>query len=453
MPPSATWWLHALRRYGWLLLLCTLVPAALVAIPLAVRPPVYEAQAQIIVTRGGIQLELDARARTEELSFPVRSLPIIIKGPQVLDATLKGAEGALRPEDRQVAAIDPLLSASNKADFSLVELSATYSTAEGAVKLVNSWADAAAERINQLTDPAGGGDLSAEVERAHRDLQQADDALVDFNKTSPIGTLQKQVEGTSGYIGLILSDAQNLELTVGTAERLRQQWTSAGTVTPGDDLSELILRVNSVMRPGTLVTPSGGGSPTTSTTAGSPQLPSYVVPSGGASLQINLDRLASPNATPAEKIQSLDVLIGALRTQRAALDDQLRAQSELLKTQQEALSREETRKNQLLLDRSTAEKTYTVLRSKADELRASQTTRTRPAQISSYAVVAPRVGGWGQYAPAVAAGAAGLLIGLLIVYSLARWRPVASRPLEAGRVPQASPDGVSAEENAPLAPQ
>jgi len=493
-------WQHyvrALTRYWYVLVLAPLVIGGLVfAVSLywVATSPVYEAQAQLLLSRPRYQPEFEAKFKNTPDAGPSNALTISQR-LQTLASIAQTGE-VEREVQRQLADRLPaeqeeperlLRGIRVRPSNELLRITARAENPQLAAEVANAWADAVAARVEVLYSAnAGLGSLEGEVERARQAYEAADREYSQFLVDNPVEELGRRVAAKQSEIDSLQDQRTSymraratalyaalgeLNDMIRAAETLQAQLrepTRSQAAAAGDALAVLMLRARSAVPRDSTSTSSAAQNGTTS----APTYPSSstVINAGSAAiaLQLTADRLGALSEGASGYGSDLDALADAMRDRRTALqaefdqlgrrlqagialdepsgtatDDPLtvalsQAVSDLQRTKlqlAELVRQREALSNQ----RTVLGTSYTTLVNKAQELRVARATTLGEVSVAERALPPVRPAEPRPSLNALLGAIIGLFLGALAILGATFWRGAGrSIPASPSRSPASS---------------
>ena len=257
------WW-----REIFAITLLTGVIAAVVVISLNnMRTPVYNADADLIITRLASNIQLDDRVVTTsntpqiDLNSWRTSLLQLVKSSVVANRVIEEMGDELPEYLRSPAVLlnvitAKLLIAENGGSPSnIIRVTATTVDPEVAASLANSWADQYVSYVHGLygeVPQAMLESVEAELEQSHLAYESAQLALEEFVATNQMDTLERQIlEKSKLRDELMLNHTQMLSAVVTSGYKARLSLYSTLAQIPAEHASEII-QAQSLANVGTL---------------------------------------------------------------------------------------------------------------------------------------------------------------------------------------------------------
>ena len=365
-------YLAAIRRWLWLIVLGTFLAGATALVVSFLTPPIYQAEAGVLIVRSGSEIVLEPRYRTltEEDVAPIinmqerrKALTALVSNSTIASQVIGEIGSILEPEEREVEMLLGMVEA--KLDGDLIRILVEADSPEKATTIANAWAHAYEGYVNSLyvgttQSPAG---LQIQADEALGDYQEAEAALTVFLGNNKIATLTDEIGAKEATLDDYYAAQRALDRLLADAKTL---WEGLGEGVPSsttgrNSLALLLLRARaSTLSSGLLVAPQ-------------------VSPGQQVELQVLLDQQTEITEDPAQQLSELDTLIANLEIrleQVLALIDEGSLQQEILQLQGQ-LEQERARERELTSARDLAWETYQMVARKVAEVQmATQTEET-----------------------------------------------------------------------------
>jgi len=388
-----------LKYWYWIVGLAVLAAAA-AYVYTSLQPAMYEAKSVIIITRPRYQIRFDDRFETRPGVPAYKAFPTLATSDGVLQAVVD----AYNPSPASgigkwtLATLRRMVKATSEGDPSLVVLTVTSRSPQDAAGIANVWADTLVMQGSALYSQ-GKADViffEAQVQEAQAALDQAESALVDFqarNQMSILGARldslhQAQLDylGQQRAIGYLIQDVEGLR-----AQLAEQTGTQSASL--ADSLTALLLQIKAFN--------VGSSTP----------------------VQLQVDGSAGiADKSPAEQRAFLEGLVTTLRAKSAEIDERLaELEPQVLSTQRD-LQAVTVESDRLTLAQELARDTYMTLARKLEEARISAQEENGTLHVGSHAVVPEHPIGSRKMFNTAVAGAAGLMVGVIIAFVAEFWR-------------------------------
>ena len=388
------------RRWQWIGLL-TVVAALAAFVASSLMQPMYEATSLIVVMRPRYLFQFDPRIQT--LAQPQQ--------PYKAYQDLAISEDVLRQlADRLSATADAAptadlagrLRVQPGADQTLVRLTVTDVDPRRAQAIANAWAEVYVDFVNTLSQP-DSEEIAYFEEQANRkleQLQEAEQAAIDFEQNSRILVLETDLDGLehslSNYIAIehtlatMTQDAGNLRARIAQRE-------AGAPVSIEEALAALLLSANTYN--------------TFNAQA-----------AGATSLQVNVDALAG-GRTAGEQAAALEDILGVLEEKSDAIRQQIAAIEQNILDLQETQREAEAEHDQLLRKRDVARDAWLTLARKLDEARLASESSSGEVQLASQAALPAGPASPRRGVNTILGGALGLALGVIAALATGMRRP------------------------------
>ena len=360
--------------------------------------PSYEAQALVVITEPAYTMQFDSRFEEQEIaSLPYKAYPAIATSDEVIAALVDWLGDRLPEEERTVSRVRKMLTAAGGADPSIIALKVQNGDPQLTADIVNQWAALFVQHANAVY---GQGEqevafFQAQVEEAQSALDEAEQALIDFQARNESRILNAQLSSKQASLDETLRVSRSAEANIQDAralqDRLRAQDAMART-SLGDELTALFLQVDALNRK---------------------SLPIQLQISGSQGLG---DRTAG------EQIAYLDSLIQALENKLVVLDLEGQALEPDLLDLQKQIQKVSTERDRLQRTANLARETYLALARKVAEVQISAQDTVSSVRLASKAYAPDRPVSPKKLLNTAIAGALGLLIGIVGALGLEYWR-------------------------------
>jgi uncharacterized protein involved in exopolysaccharide biosynthesis len=412
-----------LRRWKWIAGLA-LVAAVVAFVVSMLLPPVYEAEAVVIITQPRYLMQFDPRFATVQDWTPAyKAFPTLATSDGVLqsvvDTYTPSPEASIEAWGLQ--ALSGMIGATSKGDPSLVVLDVRSRSPEDAAAIANVWAAALVAQGNGMYS-VGEEDVAffeGQLAQAEHALDEADAALVEFQARNQADIITVQLESSRQAQADYLSNQRAIASIVQNAQGLRDQLAQQPTDGPSsfaDDLTALFLQIaafnTQTSNPQTSrsIPESTEGNIYFSTQASEP-----------VQLQVSSAESLS-NRSVAEQIAFLDDLVSTLEARSTEIDDRLAELSPRIMALQQQFEEFNVEEDRLTRARDLGRETYMTLARKTEEARIAATESNGVLQVGSYAASPERAVSPRKLLNTAVAGVLGLMVGVLGAFAMEWWR-------------------------------
>ena len=427
-------YINVLIRF-WRLIAGLTVGAAVVAFAVTLfLPPSYQATAVIVVTRPLYQLQFSPQiqnlenANTQQLLTGKAALDLATSD-SLLQQVIDAVGNDLSPKERTLTAIREMVKARIGNDPSIVNLTANNSDPQRTTKIANTWASLYVRQINSLYGQSGEQleFFETQLEQAQRDLDKADQALVDFQKRNDATVLQAQLAAKQDAFANYLGLNESLKLLLQNVRSLQDQLLRQPAGDPsalGEDLSALLLQVSAlnnaqsnIPMPSNLSVPSDFS------------IPSNISVPSNIPIQLQLPSAGSlSNKTVGQQAAYMADLAKTIEAKQA----EVKLQAELLPTEikvlQGRIQEARTEEARLTRQRDLAQSVYTTLAQKVGETRIAAQDMSGRVRLASAAAVPDRPVSAKRLTTTAFAAVSGLLVGVMAAFAIEYFKqPVASQ--------------------------
>lgn len=384
----------AIRQWKWIALLT--VAAALAAFAVSsLAQPTYEAASLVIVARPRYLFQFDPRIQNlVQPQQPYKAYQDLALSDDVLRQLTDRLSGAATP-----ANLADRLQVRSATDQSLLRLVATDADPQRAQTIANAWAEVYVKYVNTLSQPGPDeeGYFQEQAARKLEQLQAAEQAVIDFEQSSRILVLEKDIDSLTRSLSDYTAIGQGLSALAQDARNLRDriaQRDADEPISSDEALAALILSANAY-----------------NARAGS-----------SVQLQVNVDALGG-SRTVGEQLASLDDVSDVLDQKLAAAQQQIAAIEQnildLQKTQREA----EVKHDQLLRERDAARDAWSALSRKQDEAQLAAMSSSGEVEIASQAALPAGPVSSRRGVNTVLGGMLGLALGVIVAWAVGMRRP------------------------------
>jgi uncharacterized protein involved in exopolysaccharide biosynthesis len=388
-----------LKYWYWIVGLAALAAAA-AFVYTSLQPATYEARSVVIITAPRYQMQFDERFETQ-LGVPAyKAFPTLATSDGVLQAVVEAysPSPASGIEKWTLTTLRRMVAATSEGDPSLVILTVTSRSPEDAAGIANVWADTLVVRGSALygQGEADAAFFEAQAQEAQVALERAESALVDFQARNQISILGAKLDslrqaqadylGQQRSIGYIIQDVEGLGAQL--AEQAADQSASLA-----DSLTALLLQIKAFN--------AGSSTP----------------------VQLQVDGNASiADKSPAEQRAFLESLVATLRAKSAEIDGRLAELEPQILSSQRDLQAITVERDRLTRTLDLARDTYVTLARKLEEARISAQEENGTLHVGSHAAVPELPVGPRRMFNTAVAGAAGLMIGVIVAFVAEFWR-------------------------------
>jgi len=346
-------YLAVVRRWLWLIVLGTFLAGATALVVSFLTPPIYQAEAGVLIVRSGSEIVLEPRYRTltEEDLAPIinmqerrKALTALVSNTTIASQVMEELGSILEPEEREAGMLVEMVKA--ELDGDLIRILVEADSPEKATAIANAWAPAYEGYVNSfyVGTTQSSADLQIQADEALGDYQKAEAALTEFLGNNQIATLTDEIGAKEATLDDYYAAQRSLDRLLADAKTVREglEEDVPSSSTGRNSLALLLLRA----RASTL---SSG-------------LP--------AELQVSLDQQIEIAEDPAQQLSELDTLIANLeirQEQVQRLIDEGTLQQEILQLE-EQLERERARERELTSARDLAWDTYQMVVRKVAEV-------------------------------------------------------------------------------------
>ncbi len=431
-----------LRRYVEVLICywkwivgATLVAAAAALVVSVLIPPTYEAMALVAITEPRYVMRFDPRFETvDSVQPPYRAYPELATSDSLLQDLLT----RLNSSSGSAASLQDMrgmVQARPGEDPSVIQLVARSRSPEEAAQVANAWADLFVARANAVY--GGQSEEQAhffemQLERARTELEAAEEALVAFQASNQRAILEAQLASAQQDLQDYLGEQREIERAVRDAQALRTRVAAQpadAPVVPADDLAALLMQIQTFsIRTSRPVRASSfdteereeldGLSSIQLSTFYQADLESEPV----VHMQVSDATLLSTERTAGELANFLDNLVAILE----AKQEEVRARTAALEPRildlQQQLQEAKVDEDSLVLARDVAQETYVTLARKLEEARIAAEDTSGKVQLASRAVIPESPAGPRKALNVAVAGALGLMLSVLAVFTVEWWR-------------------------------
>ncbi|HEV7664791.1 MAG TPA: Wzz/FepE/Etk N-terminal domain-containing protein [Chloroflexota bacterium] len=476
-PPELSSWLRALFANWKLLAAGAVMGLGLAGAYLLTSPRQYASEALIAPSRSITQVQFEPKIQTVNDSSPQpgtsaltperrQALVDLVRSTEIEQKVIQALQGQFPAEELRPGELIQRVRASLRPRSEILSIQAESTSPDAAVAVTNAWASEYVDQVNRIYASAGpDNSILALHDKAQRDLQQAQNALINSMRESRLEQLDSSIRDREHRMFLLQSAyqagaySQPDNSAAAQQQKAPQQTTSpnipAGTRPPAatvdaatargdyrlaevrtlDDLAQTIRRLDATRENvRVLLSQADSGDSPSSGVALTLVKAQLVSISDGLPRQTQL-QLPATNSGSADELRSLadnidqvrDRVAAEFETRRAtyeqnrdaqiaALDDELRT----LRSQREQADAE---RKQLTLQRDVALDTYTALARKVEEQRIAQGAVGHEVELASRAAFAVS-GGKNVVLTLTASFVLGaLVVAAIVLLQLRPWLP------------------------------
>ena len=248
-------YINTLIRYWRLIAGLTVVAAVVAFIVTSLLPRSYQATAIVVVTKPLYQFQFAPQSQNLENAstqlLTGKAALDLATSDSLLQQVLDAVGNDLPLDERTLTAIREMVKARTGNDPSIVNLTANNKDPQRVTKIVNTWASLYVRQINDLYGQSSEQleFFETQSEQARRDLDKADQALIDFQKRNDATVFQAQLNAKQASLANYLSLNESLKMLLHNVRSLQDQLSRQPASDPstlGDDLSALALQVNAL---------------------------------------------------------------------------------------------------------------------------------------------------------------------------------------------------------------
>ncbi len=405
-------YINILIRF-WRLIAGLTVGAAVAAFVVTLfLPPSYQATAMIVVTRPLYQLQFSPQiqnldnANAQQLLTGKAALDLATSD-SLLQQVIDAVGNDLPPKERTLTAIRETVKAKTGNDPSIVNLTANNSDPQRTTKIANTWASLYVRQINDLYGQSGEQlkFFETQLEQAQRDLDKADQALVDFQKRNDATVLQAQLTAKQDAFAHYLSLNESLKLLLQNVRSLQDQLSRqpAGDQSAlGEDLSALLLQVNALNNAQSNI-----------------PIPSDISVPSNIPIQLQLAGAGSlSNKTVGQQAAYMADLAKTIEAKQTEVKQQAELLPTEIKVLQGRIQEAKTEEARLTRQRDLAQSVYTTLAQKVGETRIAAQDTSGRVRLASAAAVPDKPVSAKRLTNTAVAAALGLLVGVMAAFAI-----------------------------------
>ncbi len=192
-------YIDVLIRRWKVVAIITGVAVAVAALVSFLSPPVYSAEAAVLLTKTWSELVLEPKYRTTGVQASAASsamreaLADLVKTPSVAGKVIGLLGDKLQPGDRKIGKLLGKIRVTSKGD--LIKISVRSRDRQQAADIANAWAEAYESHVNRLYSGIvqSPEELRAQAATAAREYQEKQKALEDFIRDNRIAELEQQI--------------------------------------------------------------------------------------------------------------------------------------------------------------------------------------------------------------------------------------------------------------------
>lgn len=241
------YYLTALLRAWWFILLCTVVAAGLAYGISKLLPRQYEAGALVVATSARTTVQFDDRIATQNVQISARGYPDLALSDELRQRLWE----RVRPQAPAIAnlsALTALLDATALTDPALLQLSVTYEDPATAALIANAWAELYVAWANEVYSNTTQEQVAFFEERllaAETAWQEASAALASFQARNRLATLKQQLDDLLATQALYLLEQRQKTLLLQNIQALQTQLNAqpGNTEAVGEQLTVLFLQL------------------------------------------------------------------------------------------------------------------------------------------------------------------------------------------------------------------
>jgi uncharacterized protein involved in exopolysaccharide biosynthesis len=390
-------YIEVLLRY-WMWIVGLAVAAGVVAfVVTSLTPRTYEASAVVFVTQPRYRMQFDARLEAAENPITAyKAFPTLATSDTVLQGVVDSytPSSAAQIDRWSLEALSAMAEAASEGDPSLVMLKITSRSPQDAAAIANLWADILSQRGNEIYGESGEdvAIFQAQMAEAKQAVDEADNALIEFEATDQLGTVNARLDSLRQAQAEYLTAQRNATYTIQDIRGLRAQLAEQPSTQPisvADSLTALLIQIKAFNAQS--VTP--------------------------IELQIDsTDPLTDRSLS--EQIAFLDNLEATLRTTSSEIDKRLSDLEPQILDLQQQLQELASERAQLSDARELTVETYKTLARRVDEARISAQAGNSVLTVGSYAAVPETPAGPHKMLNTAVGMALGLATGLAVALFL-----------------------------------
>jgi uncharacterized protein involved in exopolysaccharide biosynthesis len=253
-------YVNMLLRHWRVIAAVTLIAGVVALTVSSVLPVKYQANALVLITRPLYQFQfsqaiqnLPASPYTQQMLAGQAAVDLA-NSDDLLQQVLLDVGEALPADERNVFALRKMLKARTGSDPSIINLSVTNRDPQRVADIANTWASLYVRQVNDLYGQSADQLRFFEDQRvqAQSGLDEADQALVEFQKRNDLAILQAQLSAKQNALANYLGMNESLVVLQQSVQNLQDQLARRPADSPsslGDDLAQLMLQVSALSAP------------------------------------------------------------------------------------------------------------------------------------------------------------------------------------------------------------
>jgi uncharacterized protein involved in exopolysaccharide biosynthesis len=251
---------NVLMRHWRVIAAVTLLTGVIALAVSSVLPAKYQANALVLITRPLYQFQFSSAIQNLPASPYVqqalagKAAVDLANSDALLQQVLLYVGEALPVHERNLFALQKMLKAKTGSDPSIINLSVTNRDPQRVADIANTWASLYVRQVNDLYGQSADQlkFFQDQLTQAKGDLDQADQALVEFQKRNDLAILQAQLSAKQGALANYLGMNESLVVLQQSVQNLQDQLARRPADSPsslGDDLAQLMLQVSALSSP------------------------------------------------------------------------------------------------------------------------------------------------------------------------------------------------------------
>jgi uncharacterized protein involved in exopolysaccharide biosynthesis len=248
-------YINVLIRHRRSIVVVTLLAGAAALAMSILSPTTYQATAVALLTRPLYQYEFSPEIQNQldnpyaQSSVTGKAALDLATSDALLQQVLLEVGDDLPADERNLVSLRRMLKAKTGSDSSIINLSVTDRDAQRVARIANVWASLYVRQVNDLYGKSADQlkFFEEQLAQAKADLDQADQALIEFQKRNDSAILQAQSSAKQSALSNYLGLNESLVLLQQNVEDLQDQLARRPADSPstlGDDLAQLMLQVN-----------------------------------------------------------------------------------------------------------------------------------------------------------------------------------------------------------------
>jgi uncharacterized protein involved in exopolysaccharide biosynthesis len=398
-------YINVLVRHWRLVVALTLLAGAAAFVVSLLLPTKYRATAVVVVTRPLYQFQFSPAIQNlpetvQQGLLTGKAALELATSDAMLQQVLHEVGDELPSEERNLVSIKEMLTAKGGSDPSIVNLSVLNRDPQRVTRIANTWASLYVRQVNDLYSQSGEQleFFEGQLTQAKNDLDEADQALVDFQKRNDSTILQAQLSAKQSALSDYLVLNESLKLLLQNVSSLqdqlaRQPADTASTL--GDDLAVLSLQINALNA------------------------------QSGIPIQLQLPSTGTlSNKTVSQQADYLAGLAKTIEAKQSEVKRQAEALPIEIRTLQGQIQETSTEAVRLTRQRDLAQTVYTTLAQKVEETRIAAQDTSGRTRLASSAVVPEKPVSKRLLGNTAIGIALGLLVGVMGVFAVEYFREV-----------------------------